>query len=157
MVVRYEKLRWYGNWLVQGALWVLFLISFLASTIAGVRHGLPRLNRRQNSAVLQASNRIVYFKRALCALNLLILIGLTITALLVIDQMQPSCPAVLMYLPLLGTVSTFATACLLLVLLKTRQSDGWTMANRIRGSLDAASLILFVPYLSYWNLIGFRF
>ena len=44
---RYEKLRWYGNGTVQAALWILFLISFLANTIAGVRCGLTRLFRRQ--------------------------------------------------------------------------------------------------------------
>ena len=81
-VVRYEKLRWYGNGTVQAALWILFLISFLASTVAGVRCSLTRLFRRQQNAALPASNRVVNFKRAICALNFLILVTFSITALL---------------------------------------------------------------------------
>ncbi len=156
-VVRYEKLRWYGNGTVQAALWILFLISFLANTIAGVRYGLTRLFRRQQSAALPASDKVLNFKRAICALNLLILVAMTITALLVLDQMHPSCPAVLMYLPLLGTVSTLATVALLIVLARTPRDHGWTAARRIRFSLDVLCLVLFVPYMFYWNLIGFRF
>jgi uncharacterized protein len=156
-VVRYEKLRWYGNATVQAALWVLFLISFLAHTIAGVRYGLTRLFHRQQSAALQPSDKVLNVKRALCALNLLILFAMAITTLLVLDQIHPSCPAVLMYLPILGTVSTLATVALLIVLARTRRDRGWPVASRIRCSLDALCLILFVPYLFYWNLIGFRF
>lgn len=156
-VVRYERLRWYGNGTVQAALWILFLISFLAHSIAGARYGLPRLFRRQQSETLPASNKILNFKRALCALNLLILVGLGITTFLVIDQIHPSCPAVLMYLPLLGSVSTLVTVALLIVLVRTPRDHCWTAARRVRGLFDVLCLILFVPYMFYWNLIGFRF
>jgi pimeloyl-ACP methyl ester carboxylesterase len=156
-VVRYEKLRWYGNWIVQVALLVLFLISFLANTIAGVRYGLARLFHRPPSATLQASDKVLHFKRALCALNLLILVGITIAVQLVVDQLHPSCHAVLMYLPLLGSVSTLATVALVIVLARTPREYGWTAARRIRFSLEVLCLVLFVPYMYYWNLIGFRF
>jgi hypothetical protein len=62
-----------------------------------------------------------------------------------------------MYLPLLGTVSTLATVALLIVLTRTRRDHGWTVARKIRFSLGVLCLILFVPYMFYWNLIGFRF
>jgi hypothetical protein len=58
-LIRYEKLRWYGNGTVQVALWILFLFSFLANTIAGVRYGLTRLFHRQQSAALQASDKVI--------------------------------------------------------------------------------------------------
>jgi hypothetical protein len=106
---------------------------------------------------LPASNRVVNLKRAIGALNLLILVTLTITVALVLDQMHPSCPSVLLYLPLLGTVSTLATVALLIVLARTPRDHGWTAARRIRFSLDVLCLVLFVPYMFYWNLIGFRF
>ena len=113
--VRYENLRWYGNGTVQAALWILFVLSFFANTIAGVRCSLTRLFRRRQNAALPASNRVVNFKRAICALNLMILVAFTITMLLVLDQLHPRCPAVLLFLPLLGTVSTLATVALLIV------------------------------------------
>jgi pimeloyl-ACP methyl ester carboxylesterase len=156
-LTRYEDLRWYGNGTVQIALCILFLISFLANTIAGVRYGMTRLFRRQHSAALPASDKVINFKRAVCALNLLILAAMTITVLLVHDQIHPSFPTVLLYLPLLGTVSTIATVALLVVLARTRRDDGWTAARSMRGSLDVLCLILFVPYMFYWNLIGYHF
>jgi alpha-beta hydrolase superfamily lysophospholipase len=156
-VVRYEKLRWYGNGTVQTALWILFLVSFLANTIAAVRYGLTRLFHGQQRAALQGSDKVLNCKRAIGALNLLILVALTITALLALDQMHPSCPAILMYLPLLGTVSTLATVALLSVLARTPRDPGWRAARSIRFSLDVLCLILFVPYMFYWNLIGYRF
>ena len=119
--------------------------------------GVPDRLRRQQSAALQASDKVLNFKRAIGALNLLILVALGITTLLVLDQIRPSCPAVLMYLPLLGSVSTLATVALLIVLARTPRDYGRTAAKRIRFSLDVLCLVLFVPYMFYWNLIGFRF
>ena len=156
-VVRYEKLRWYGNWIVQATLWILFLISFLANTLVGVRDVSSRLFHGQPNASLHAFDKILNCKRALCALNLLILVATSITAQRVIDQMRPSCPAVLIYLPLLGTVSMLATVALLIALARTPRDHGWTAWRRICFSLDVLCLVLFVPYLFYWNLVGFRF
>ena len=156
-LARYESLRWYGNGTVQAALWILFLISFSANTIAGAWCCLARLFRRRQSVALPASNRVVNLKRAICALNFLILVTFSITALLVLDQLHPSCPSVLLFVPLLGTVSTLATVALLIVLARTPRGHGWTAARRIRFSLDVLCLVLFVPYMFYWNLIGFRF
>ncbi len=153
----YESLRWYGNGTIQAALWILFLISFSANTIAGAWCCLTCLFRRQQSVALPAPNRVVNLKLAICALDLLILAGMTITALLVLDQMHPSCPSVLMYLPLLGSVSTLATVALLIVLTRTPRDHGHAATRRIRFSLDVLCLVLFVPYMFYWNLIGFRF
>jgi uncharacterized protein len=156
-LIRYEKLRWYGNGNVQLTLWILFLLSFLANTIAGVRDGLTRLLHRQQSAALPASDKVLNFKRAICALNLLILVAFSITVLLVFDQIHPSCPTVLLHLPLLGTVSTLATVVLLIVLARTRRDDDCTAGRRTRDSLNLFCLILFVPYMLYWNLTGYHF
>ncbi len=156
-LMRYEKLRWVGNGTVQVALIIVFLFSFLGNTIAGLWCGLSRLLHRQKGAALPSSNKVQTFKRAACALNLLILAAMQVVVLLVIDQIHPSCPTVLLFLPLLGTVSTLVTVALLVVLARTRREQGWTMARKIRGSLDVLCLILFVPYMFYWNLIGFRF
>ena len=155
--LRYEKLRWYGNGTVQAALWILFLISFLVNTIAAVRDGLTSLFRRQKRAALQVPDKVVTFKRALCTLNLLILVALGIVLVLMLEQVHPSCPAVLLFLPLLGSISTVATVALLFILAKTRPNRNWTAAKRIGFSLDVLCLVLFVPFKFYWNAIGLHF
>lgn len=153
----YERLRWYGNGTIQAAFWILFLISFSANTLAGAWYCLTRLFRHQQSVAWPVSSRVVSLKRAICALNFLILGTFSITALLVLDQMHPSCPSVLLFVPLLGTVSTLATFILLLVLARTPRDYGWTTVRRVRFSVEIFCLVLFVPYMFYWNLIGFRF
>lgn len=155
--VRYEKLRWYGNGTVQAALWMLFLISFLANAIAGVRYGFTRLLLHRQSATPPEFEKVLNFKRALGTFNLLILAALGSVTWLVLDQIHPTCPAVLMYLPVLGTVSTVATATFLIWLAKTPRDHGWTAARRIGFSLDVLSLSLFIPYLLYWNAISLHF
>ena len=153
----YESLRWYGNGIVQAALWILFLISFSANTIVGVWCCLTRLFRRRQSVALPPFDRVVNLKRAIGALDLLILVALTITVSLVVDQLHPSCPTVMFFLPLLGTASALATVALLIVLARTPRDHAWTAAREIRFSLDVLCLVLFVPYMIYWNIIGLRF
>ncbi|MDP1561822.1 MAG: alpha/beta fold hydrolase [Pirellulaceae bacterium] len=159
---RYEQLRWYGNGTVQTILPILFLYSFLANTIAGVWCGFSRLFHRQNRVALLVLDKVITFKRTVCALNLLILIAMQIIVILVLDQIHPSCPIFLRFLPLLGTVSTLATLALLTALLLTAfhgsdRGDNWTIARRIRGALDGLCLLLFVPYMHYWNAIGYHY
>ena len=131
--------------------------AFLPTRSQGVRCGVTRLLSHQAGSALPPSDSVVNLKRAICALNFLILVTFSITALLVLDQLHPSCPTVLMFVPLLGTVSTLATVALLIVLARTPRDHGGTTARRIRFSLEVLCLVLFVPYMFYWNLIGFHF
>ena len=156
-LARYEKLRWYGNATVQLVLFVLFLISFLSNAVTGAGGCYRRLFHRQTNSTLKASGWVVNFKRAICAFNLFILCAFSVVVVAAIDQMRPNCPSILLYLPLLGTVSTIATVSLVIVLAKTRRAADWAAAGRLRGVLDTSALILFLPYLFYWNLIGFHF
>jgi alpha-beta hydrolase superfamily lysophospholipase len=153
----YEKLRWYGNATVQTACWILFFVVFLTNTIVGIRRCTVRLIGRASEAALPGLDGPARLKRVVCVLNLLILVAFTITVLLVADQLRPSCPSALLFLPILGTVSTLATIVLLIVLAWTRNDPGWTKARSVRGSLELLCLILFVPFMLYWNLIGYRF
>ncbi len=156
-LVRYENLRWYGNGTVQLALIVLFLCSFLGNAIAGLQRGLARLFNYQKGEAWKASHKVLTFKRAVCAFNLLIVVAMQVVVLSVIDQMHPSCPTFLMILPAFGTVSTLATVALLVLLARTSGQVRMTAASKILGSFDVLCLILFIPYMFYWNLIGYRF
>jgi dienelactone hydrolase len=155
-LARYEKLRWYGNATVQSVLFILFLISFLSNAATGVGGCFRKLFRRQTRSALEASGGVVNFKRVICALNLLILFAFSMVVVFVIDQVHPSCPSMLLYLPLLGTVSTITTVALLVMLAITRRDKDSTVARRLQNAHDVLCLILFVPYLLYWNLIGFH-
>jgi dienelactone hydrolase len=153
----YESLRWYGNGIVQAALWILFFLFFLTQTTIAIWHCTIRLIGRSSEAASPGLDWSAGLKRVVCALNLLIVVAFTITVLLVVDQMRPSCPSVLLFLPLLGTVSMLATVALLIVHARTRSDHDWTIARKIRSSIEFLCLILFVPFMLYWNLIGYLF
>ena len=156
-LARYENLRWYGNVTVQSVLFVLFVISFLFNAAALLGSCCRKLFRRHPNSGLHVSDGVVNFKRALCAFNLLILFAFSMVVVLVIDQIRPSCPRILLYLPLLGSISAIATVALLLLLARSHRDEDSTLAMRLRRAFDVLCLILFVPYLLYWNLIGFHF
>jgi dienelactone hydrolase len=156
-LMRYDRLRWCGNGTVQSVLWLVFFAVFLTNTIAGIRNGFYQLFRRRSSDGRPEIERLLNLKRAIGAFNLLILTALGIVTLLVLDQMRPSCPAVLLYLPLLGSVSAAATVGLMIVMARTPLDPGGTMGWRVRRTLEALCFVLFVPYLWYWNAIGLRF
>ena len=153
----YERLRWYGNATVQTAHAILFYTYFLTQTIIAIWRSIVRLTARPSNTSFSGLDGALILKRAICVLNFLILIMMPITVLSVLDQLRPSCPSVLLFLPLMGTVSTLATITLLVVLARTRNDRGWTVARRIRWTFEILCLILFVPFMLYWNLIGYRF
>jgi len=156
-LAHYEKLRWFGNAAVQGALFVIFLISFLCNTAVGLGGCIRRLFGGQPTAIVHDFSGIVNFKRAICAFNVLILFAFVAVMLSVMDQWHPSCPSPLLYVPLVGTVSAIATVALLVMLARTRRAPDCTVARRLWAAFDLLCLILFVPYLLYWNLIGYHF
>jgi uncharacterized protein len=156
-LAHYESLRWFGNLVVQTAFLAVFLISFLANTIAGVRYGFTQLFTGQPNMDLAASQKVVNLKRAICALNLSILVAFSITVFSVMDQIHPRCPAALIYLPLLGTISALATVFVLILIARTAGDRDWKAARGVCFSLDILCIILFVPYMFYWNLIGLGF
>ena len=153
---RYERLRWYGNAAVQAAHWILFFTYFLTQTIIAIWRCMVRLTGHPSKTSSELDGPVT-LKRAICVLNFLILAMMPITVLSVVDQIRPSCPSVLLFLPSMGTVSTLATIVLLVVLARSRNDPGWTVAKRIQCAFEVPCLILFVPFMFYWNLIGYRF
>ncbi len=71
--------------------------------------------------------------------------------------MRPGCPAVLLYLPLLGSISALATVAMLIALARTPRDPAGTTGRQIRFALEVFGFVLFVPYLWYWNAMGYRF
>lgn len=155
-LARYERLRWYGNGTLQSALWILFFATFLTNTISGIRCCYTRLFRQQQRVGLQSSNRAETVTRAIGSLNLGILISFSVIVMLVLDQLHPSCPWILRFVPILGTISTLGTFALTIIVARTSRVDGRIASTRTRLTLDVLCFVLFVPYMYYWNLVGFR-
>lgn len=158
-LVGYERLRWFGNGVVQAGLWMFFLIRFGVDVFGSLSQLVMGRLRRSPPVAVSAPNRLRDFTRAIGTLNALILVGFSITAVLVVDQLHPRCPFLLRFVPLLGFASTLATVWLLIRVVRTpgNQSSDPPAQRSGRFSWDLLCLILFVPYMLYWNLIGTTF
>lgn len=144
----YQNLRWFGNGIVQSVLFILFFLSFVTHTI---RWGFGLIQKST------PDSQLIKFKRALCGFNLVVLAGFVVVVISVINQIFPSCPHILMYLPLLGTISILATLAFLWFQIKHGNSDEVPLGNRLPGIVDTLGLALFIPYLIYWNVVGIHF
>jgi len=153
----YERLRWYGNGPVQASLWILFFVHFSRRSIASLASLVIARLRRSHPGGVPATRRFQSLTKAICGLDWLILVTFSITAVLAVDQLHPRCPSVLQFVPLLGSISTLATAGLLIQHLRTPRNMDTTARPALRVSLDLLVLILFVPYMLYWNLVGTHF
>ncbi len=61
---------------------------------------------------------------------------------------------ILLLLPLAAAALTFSS---LWLTAGTWRNHSWTLSERLHYSLVVLSLVLFIPFLHYWNLFGFRF
>lgn len=152
-----EKLPWYETSAFQIGLIGFFVLVFLSACIAWL---IPLIRRRQNasSQIVPALRRSCFLIGSVSALNLIFLIGLAV-ALLQVDQMEfaygmPPFMFVLLSIPLLTIGLTiglvYCTA------LAWKNGSG-SLPERSYYTLVTLAALMFIPFLEYWNLLGFRY
>jgi hypothetical protein len=66
----------------------------------------------------------------------------------------PALAIAFLCLPLLTTILTVA---LLFCSLQVWKRGYWSLMARAHYSLIALAALVFIPFLNYWNLLGFKF
>jgi len=152
----FERLRWYETTLVQGAFVAAFLLVFATALLwpfGWIRRpqfiGLEPPGRFQRFAWLAP------WVVSLC--NAVFLAGL-LFAMLAIDQYEffLGLPATLRILLVLPLVSTPLLLVLLPAAFWTFATGAFSRAARIHYAVVAITALAFVPFLLYWNLLGFH-
>jgi hypothetical protein len=151
---RYERLRWYGNAPVQAVQFIVFAFVFLAGAVVGTVRLLRRRRRDQAVSDTRLRKWLTPAATALSVLNLVLLIGLVALARGLANQLEPSYPAVLNWLPLAGSLSVGLTVTLLALLIAGWRSSTDSRWKRISWAVFATCAVAFVPFLWYWNLVG---
>ena len=147
----YEKLRWYEARAFQLGLIGFFVLAFLSACIVSLLPGasfqLPHLHQLPRLLVGLIS-----------ALNLVFLIGLGL-ALFQIDQWEFTygLPSVVMALLVIPIVTTILTVGLPLFAGLAWINGYWSLIGRLYYSSLTLAELVFIWWLSYWNLLGFRF
>lgn len=146
----YHKLSWYEPINFQ-LFWIgsIILISLISLIVNGIISGIIR---RQKSPLLKKVNAMVAF------LILLFLLSMSYI-LITTDPMEffygiPSFFKVLLFLP-------FALILLLLfsiwLLIKEWQLKELRTSDRVFQAVFVLAVVAFIPWLHYWNLLGFNY
>ncbi len=151
---QYDRLRWYDNAPVQAIQFIVFTVVFLVYAVAGTVR-LVRGRRRDSApTVTRVRNWLTPLVTGVSVLNLALLTGLVALTLGLANQLEPSYPGVLNWLPLAGSLSVGLTLTLFAVLVARRRALPDSRRKRIGWVLFAICAIAFVPFLHYWNLLG---
>ena len=147
----YKKLRWYETTVFQLGLIGFFVLVFLSACVVNLLPvlGLQLLHMPQSSQLLVG---------LASALNLVFLVGLAV-AVFKIDQWEfvYGVPPVLIALLVIPLVTTILTVGLPIIAALIWESEYWSVIGRLHYSLITLSALAFIPFLRFWNLLGFRF
>jgi CubicO group peptidase (beta-lactamase class C family) len=151
-----EKVAWYESSEIQQGLLAWFALIFLSGCLICPTAWLVRLWRRRPQPAGPPVGLVVLL---VSGLNLTFLIGWVLAFTPVMDLVEldfgvPPAVVIWLVLPLLSTALTGALAILVVPFWRNRQGSPW---GRFHCSLVTLSAVLFVPFLMYWNLLGFHY
>ena len=153
-----ERLPWFATRPVQAVLWITFAAIFLA---AGWPRGQSMPRRRALSLRdIRSFWWPLLLARLAATFHFLFLTAVAVTSAIaarygvsLVVYGVPTAPLVLLVLPL---VAAFLTLAALTGLVLTWRSPDWYGAQRWRLAMLTAALLAFLPFLHYWNLLGFH-
>ncbi len=154
----YEKIAWYESvWAQVGIAafcTIMFFTAFIMYPIIPIIRGLRgksgKFERQLNGAWVIAS--------LVATLNLVFLIGFPLSLWLIgFWKLVYGVPTVVICLLILPLVSTFLTLALLIFSTVIWKYKFWSILGRFYYSLVTLAALIFVPFLAYWNLLGFQF
>jgi sterol desaturase/sphingolipid hydroxylase (fatty acid hydroxylase superfamily) len=133
---------------------IVFAVVFLVGAVAGTVRLVRRRRRDPAPTVTRVKKWLTPVATGVSVLNLALLTGLVALTLGLANQLEPSYPTVLNWLPLAGSL-TVGLTLMLLAILGTRWRDmADSRRKRIGWVIFAVCAIAFVPFLYYWNLLG---
>jgi CubicO group peptidase (beta-lactamase class C family) len=141
----FEKLPWYETRPFHLVVLGFCVLIFLVSCIVALRFGISNISKIPELLAF-----------ALAPLNLIFLIGfiLVSSSPYGLAYGVPLLIIVLLCLPLLTTVMTVSLIIFMLLALK---NGDWNLCQRLYYSLMTLASVVFILWLRYWNLLGFRF
>lgn len=150
----FERVPWYETIWVQLGFVGFCAVVFLSACISWLRRSL-RPNRFQAKQQLSWAWVLA---GAIAALNLVFLIGFPLSLWLMgVWKLVYGVPVVvvaLLCIPLLTTVLTLGLPIFTLLAWKNKY---WSASKRSHYSLITLAALAFIPFLVYWNLLGFQF
>jgi pimeloyl-ACP methyl ester carboxylesterase len=150
----YDRIRWFGNSIVQGLLFLVFGTVFVGQIVVGATILAWRRNLGNAMSVVPSGRWIPLVAMISGVLNLVLLIGLVVLVIGLADPWEPKYPPLLSWLPLAGSVSVCLTLVLAIWLFIFWRALAISWPTKTCLALSTICDAAFVPFLLYWNLIG---
>ncbi len=154
----FRKLPWYETIPFQLSLAGFCAVLFLSAGITWLVRSLSRRFRKQRFQDDRLT-RLAWLVAGLVGiLNLVFLIGLPLVAWQIgVWKLLYGVPAIiiaLLYIPLVTTGMTLGLPTFTVLAWKNKN---WSASDRVNYSLITLAALAFIPFLMYWNLLGFQF
>ncbi len=154
----YQKITWYESIWVQLGIAAFCTIVFLSAFIMYPIVPIIRSLRGKYGQIERQLNAAWVIAGLVGTLNLIFLIGLPLSLWLIgfwkLVYGVPTIVVALFILPLITTVLILALLIFSIVIWKYKY---WSIFGRLHYSLITLAALIFVPFLAYWNLLGFNF
>jgi len=154
----FRKLPWYETIPFQLSLAGFCAVLFLSAGITWLVRSLSRRFRKQRFQDDRLT-RLAWLVAGLVGiLNLVFLIGLPLVAWRIgVWQLLSGVPAIIIALLCIPPVTTGMTLGLPTFTVLAWKNKNWSASDRVNYSLITLAALAFIPFLMYWNLLGFQF
>jgi CubicO group peptidase (beta-lactamase class C family) len=151
----FEKASWYETDAFQMGLIGFAVLAFLSVLIWPVGYLIRHLRKRP----AQPSRPALwarYLAGLVSALNLVFVVGLVVRLGQVLSGVFYGTPAYFVGLLVIPLLTAILTIGLLVFTVLAWRDDYWSVPGRLHYSLVTLAALVFIWFLNYWNLLGFR-
>lgn len=154
----FRKLPWYETIPCQLSLAGFCAVLFLCAGVTWLVRSLSRRFRKQRFQDDRLT-RLAWLVAGLVGiLNVVFLIGLPLVAWRIgVWKLLYGVPAIIIALLYIPPVTMGMTLGLPTFTALAWQNKNWSLVERVYYSLIAIAALAFIPFLVYWNLLGFQF
>jgi hypothetical protein len=150
----YDRLRWYGNAPVQAIQFIVFVLVFVGTGVAGTVRLVRWGHRDEIPTVTRSGKRLIWVATALSVVNLALLTGLVTLTRALANAWHPKYPSFLNWLPHAGLLSACLTLTLVALIFGHWRTLATSRRTKIGWLLLASCALAFLPFLHYWNVLG---
>ena len=155
-----EGVSWFDSRPVQLTLWIVFAALFLAASALPTNR-FPALQASLTPPDSFRPRWPLYCASLAALFHLSFLITLAATLAWALGEGAqslafgvPLAPRLVLGLPLIGAALTLPA---LLGTIRAWLARSWTLGHRLRLTFTVVALLLFLPFLRTWNMLGFHF
>jgi len=150
-----EKVSWYETDAFQLILIGFFVLAFL-SVLAWPVGSLIRRLKKRPAAPSKLALWARYLAGLVSALNLVFVVGLVVRLGQVLSGVFYRTPTYFVALLVIPLLTAILTVGLVVFTVLARRDDYWSVLGQLHYALIVVAALVFIWFVNYWNLLGFR-